>query len=360
MPRLFLRFHPDQRRVWAIVLLPLMGFAALTGWFFCRSAPREPVYGGKSLSQLLYDGDEDFIWIPNDVYGHIHDELWSRLTTSTGKALSSAEGPGSKSGAADAADGAQVGTNALPWLIQWMGRQPGRWDAIREWVGDHLPSRLGNWVSPSRGYVWGERHMRWHIAAFEGFTDLGTNAEPALPALSNLLVRTGGDLPLTWAMANIGPKGIAVLTNVLTTTNANLRDNAALALGLQYKRARPALPALVACVERQQASYHVLGAIGRIGGKEPRLVPALVNVLTATNLPPGAARDDSMVFLVLGLQRERARAAIPALLARYKAAPPAGADATRRLLRRVLRNISPAAERQLPAPGPGETSDDWP
>ena len=342
------------------MLLPLVVFVALIAGFFWSSAPPEPVYAGKPLSQLLYDGSPDFVWIPNDVYGHVHDELWNRLTNRTNDLTSAGVGPVSQASAAGRDEAAQIGTNALPCLVHWMGRQARAWDAVRDWVGDLLPAKLGARVSSSTVSIWGERQTRWHIAAFKGFTQLGAKAEPALPALSNLLARTGGDLPLTWAIANIGPKGLAVLTNALTTSNADLRDNAALALGLQYGRAKSALPALVTCVAQGAASYHVLGAIGRIGGEDPRLVPALIKRLEATGATAGTASEEAMALLVLGLQGERSQAAIPMLVTRYRTAPTADVDSTRRFLRRVLRAISPATEGELPAPGPGETSDDWP
>jgi len=145
----------------------------------------------------------------------------------------------------------------------------------------------------------------------------------------------------------------------LTSTNAQLRDQAALALGLGAAEASMALPALVECVGRGAASYHVLGAIGRIGGEDARLVPALVQLLAMTNAPSGGTFDEAMATLVLGLQGHRAQAAISVLRARYDSATTTGDGLNRKLLRRVLKSISPQ-EIHLPAPALGEEGEDWP
>jgi hypothetical protein len=350
------RTLPRQHRFLAVAFTVLL-LGALTAWRWHRTHPPEPVFGGKRLSEWLFPMAWDFDWIPNDVYGHIHDELWERLIhpsdSSPASAMATASGPG-------VAGPPHLDTNAIPWLIRWMGARPTRWDLVRHRLADHLPDRLAKLMDPFPATRWGERHIRWHVAACEGFTLLGTNATTALPALSNLLSSTtNADLPLTSAIANIGPQGIAVLTNALTSTNAQRRDQAALALGLHYAEAGMALPVLVGCVERGVASYHVLGAIGRIGGEDPRVVPALVRLLTMTNLPPGGALDQAMAILVLGLQGHRAQAAIPLLQARYESAIATGDIINRKLLRRVLICISPH-KIQLPPPAPGEAGDDWP
>lgn len=347
---------PRHRSFLAVAFTVLL-LGALAGWRWRLAHPREPDYGGKRLSEWFYPTAWDFNWIPNDVYGHIHHEFWDRQVH-----------PSDSSPAATMAMGFEprigepphLDVNAIPWLIRWMGERPTRWDRIRHQAASRLPTRLAKWMDPFPATMWGERHIRWHIAAYEGFIFLGTNAMTALPALSNLLSSiTNVDLPLTCAIANTGPQGMAVLTNALTSTNAQLRDQAALALGLQYAKASMALPALVGCAERGIASYQVLGAIGRIGGEDPRLVPALVRLLTMTNVPPGGAVDEAMAILLLGLQGHQAQAAIPVLRARYESATATGDIVNRKLLRRVLKCIS-TQEIQLPPPAPGEEGDDWP
>jgi hypothetical protein len=217
---------------------------------------------------------------------------------------------------------------------------------------------LGGFFYPYHSRDFTERQ---NVAAFDGFSILGTNAEPALPALSNMLFRGREDLQLTWAIANIGPKGIALLTDALTLTNAHLEEAAALALGLKYQQARSAVPALVDCVERGSAGYDVLGALGRIGCDDPRLVPALMRLLEAEDARANPRVNTAMAFLLLGLQCEKARVAAPLVIAEYRLLEgDAIAAANRRFYRRILNAIAPDLETQLPPRPPDEESGTWP
>jgi hypothetical protein len=349
------RLLPRPCLLTAVALMVLM-LVVLIGWHWSRTEAEEPLYGGKRLSEWLYPTLPDFVWIPNDVYGHIHNELWERLVDPSEPARFPVTGWGIDPSTRQPL---HLDTNAIPWLIRWMGARPSPWERLRHQIADHLPARLGTWIDSSARTVAMARHYRWQVAAFEGFTSLSTNATAALPALSNLLFRADATMPLTFAIGNIGPEGLGLLTNVLTRAKAPLRDDAALSLGLHYAEATMALPALVRCVERGEASYQVLGAIGRIGGENSRLVPALVTWLNATNTPPGVEFDEDMAILVLGLQGPRARAALPALRSRYLQASAAGDQNDCKLLRRVLKKIAPN-EDLLPPPGPGEDSTEWP
>ncbi len=316
---------------------------------------------GQPLSVWLHAVDPDDYWIPNDVYGHIHDELWVRLigpSEVSGTTTDGTRNPWS----AIWSQGTQVrlGTHTLPWLIRWMETRPTGWDRVAGSISRWLPASLARHVYPYSEMAWGSRATRWHIAAFRGLSLMGTNAEPALPALSQLLARDDADLPLTWAIAQIGPSGVAVLTRELSGTTVERRDRAALALGLEYKESAGAMPALVECVERGEVSYHVLGAIGRIGGTDARLVPALIRWLESTNAPAHGTMGADMALLLLGLQRDGARAAAPFVIRQHRAACLSGTDAERRLLRRVLLHISPDDMGKLPPAQAGEESDDWP
>ena len=69
-----------------------------------------------------------------------------------------------------------------------------------------------------------------------------------------------------------------------------------------------------------------------------------------------------MAVLLLGLQGPAASNAVPVLIRLHGATPETvnPIDSERRLLRRVIRVISPESERQLPPPQPRDESDDWP
>jgi hypothetical protein len=344
------------RRVWQATVVVLVSIVVL---LLVSERPREPGYAGKTLTQWLLNTNAGWVWIPNDVYGHIHDELWSVVSGQDSE--TNFTGPVSWK-LVPAADDLcmavkHIGTNGIPRLIQLISSSPSPWARIRGAIADRLPDKLGEFFYPYQSRDVAERRK---VAGFDGFTILGTNAEPALPALSNLLFRGREDLQLTWAIANIGPKGIALLTDALTRTNAHRRDEVALALGLKHQQAKSAVPALVDCVERGNAGYDVLGALGRIGCDDPRLVPALVHLL---EISPRAnpILDKQMAFLVLGLQRERARVAAPLVIAEYRLLEgDAIAAANRRFYRGILRAIAPDLETQLPPRPPDEESRSWP
>jgi hypothetical protein len=330
--------------------------------FLVSERRNEPRYAGRTLTQWLLKTNADWIWIPNDAYGHIHDELWSVVsgqdseTNLTGPVSWELNPPTGEACLAVR----HIGTNGIPRLIQLISARPSPWAAIRRGIAERLPGKFGEVFYPFHSRDFSERQ---NAAAFEGFTILGTNAEPALTALSNLLFQGSEQLELTWAIANIGPKGVAVLTNALTRTSgrAPSRDAAALALGLKYHQARSAVPALVDCVERGNATYDVLGALGRIGCDDPRLMPALMRVLEAKDAPANAKVDNAMLFLLLGLQREKARVAAPLAIAEYRLLQgDANAAANRRFYRRILRVIAPDLETQLPPRPPDEESGPWP
>jgi hypothetical protein len=223
-------------------------------------------------------------------------------------------------------------------LIEWMSASDSSVDRLRKSIADRLPNacyRFRQFVFP--GGYWQTRVMRRHIAAHDGFVILGTNAEPALPALSNLFFQGHADMPLAWAISGIGPKGIGLLTDALASPDRSLRDEAALALGLQGDRDRTAMPALVSCVKQGRGSYSVLGAIGRIGGNPEIVVPALINVLQGPDKPPPGSLEESMSIVILGIHRERARPAVPLLLKLHET----GTPETMHVIRRALKNIAP-------------------
>jgi len=361
--------------VWQSTVVILLAIVIL---FIVSERPNEPSYDGRTLTQWLLNTNANWVWIPNDLYGHVHDELWYKLWnpgavhgSTQNELCSDVVGQDRGTNFAEAVSWKivpageelchavnHIGTNGIPRLIQLISSRPSTWAKMRDAIVERLPEELGERFYPRDSRNFAERK---NVAAFDGFTILGTNAEPALPALSNLLFRADGQLPLTWAIANVGPKGIALLTNALTRAKTYpQRAEVALALGLKYQQARSAVPALVDCVERGHASYEVLGALGRIGCDDPRLVPALVHLL---EISPRAnpILDKQMAFLVLGLQRERARVAARLVIAEYRLLEgDATAAANRRFYRRILRAIAPDLETQLPPRPPDEDSGTWP
>jgi hypothetical protein len=313
--------------------------SVLVGVALWRSSiPGEPVHAGRTLTQWLYPTDPDFEWISNDLYDHIHDALLEDLESGepwlpirTAAPLAPPE-----TSPAHAAVRA-IGTNAIPWLVDWMGAGPRPWERFRGFVNRHLamPRFHPGGLPPVE---------RRHVAALEGFLALGELAEPALPALSNLLCRPNPGLPLTQAIAAVGPAGIDVLTNALASGREDVRELAALSLGLEGPTAASAVPMLLTLIERGEAGYHVLGALGRIGCQPHQAVPPLRRQLD--RVLAGEADDPcGMTVLLLGLCGEAARPAVPRLRQLYEQS---GA-VERRPIQAALQRIDPAAATRLPA-----------
>lgn len=345
--------------VWGIFFVTVLAmFLSPTSWIG---------YERRTDVGKLFNSEPDFVWIPNDVYGHVHDELWNllvlKMAATDGEAWDSFKQMDRARSWHLTEPVIQIDSKAVPELVALMSSSNlTAGESLRRSVAGHFTGRIHEWIYPFDVSMWGDPATRRHIAAFRGFTALGTNAEPALPALSNLLASGTCDFPLTWAIANIGQQGMALLTNTLSAADPNVRELAALALGLQGRRGTPAIPALMECVRRGQARYQVLGALGRLGCDDPALAPLLVRELKREQALESPASDDSMAFLVLGLMGERARDAAPLVEAKYREAmKDPGAISARRFYRRILAAIAPDQAGKLPPPRDAdELSVSWP
>ena len=174
------------------------------------------------------------------------------------------------------------------------------------------------------------------------FGILGTNAESALPALKEQLEGPRPDFELGCGIAGIGPRGGEALVDALQSTNGDTRDVAAFCLGEVGSTAELAIPALLNLVERDQASYHVLGAIGRLGGNPDVIVPVLTRYLER-GTAKGAGWEPAMAILVLGLFGEKAQPCVPVLAKLY----PSTEATTRQVIRMVLHHINPGDSERL-------------
>jgi hypothetical protein len=86
-----------------------------------------------------------------------------------------------------------------------------------------------------------------------------------------------------------------------------------------------------------------------------------MRLLEAEDARANPKADTAMAFLLLGLQREKARVAAPLVIAEYRLLEgDAIAAANRRFYRRILRVIAPDLETQLPPRPPDEESGTWP
>jgi hypothetical protein len=345
----------DARNPRTLFWLMLAGaVVAALGWFGLLS--REPVYQGKTLTDWLYDKTVSQ-FMPNDIYGHIHNELWEAVVAG-GYAARKSESNSSylTNTPEDPAIAAtrQIGTNAIPRVLDLSASRPGLLERGQDLIGPKLP-RLANFLYQKQMFQTAEGRR---IAAWKGFCALGTNAESALPTLTKMLQRPDADFLLGCTIAVIGPKGRRVLLDALTNGDSGAIDVAAFCLGNDSGARASAVPALVRLIKRPrgEASYQVLGAIGRLGGDPELVIPALTRFLEGTE-PAGGFITESMAMLVLGLYGEQSRSAVPVLLKHYEDPD----TSTRQLIRVVLKHIDPEHVEQLlgRAPSPKDDEDPW-
>ena len=86
-----------------------------------------------------------------------------------------------------------IGTNALPYLVKWLGYERPVWKSRLAARYKKLPHRMinrsvENWLS-------GAREERLMGAAFLGFGILGPDAAPAVPELTRVMQNTNSALP---------------------------------------------------------------------------------------------------------------------------------------------------------------------
>jgi HEAT repeat protein len=212
--------------------------------------PREPVYDGETLSY----------WME-----HYHRASAGSLMLVNPSAREAVR---------------TAGTNALPYLIQWMKR----------------PARgSGDVNCPS-----------W---ALHGFEVLGPEAKPAIPELVDLLGKCGNYPDL--ALAAIGPDAVPAITNVLAT-NRNFRAHFAAcgALSCMGANAESAVPCLVGCLKRPYPGV-AARALAAVGHNRPgEIIPALVEALERSGGYEAVEMADA-----LGSFGPAAADAVPALLA---------------------------------------------
>jgi hypothetical protein len=117
-----------------------------------------------------------------------------------------------KTNSSDAEAVRKIGTNALPTLMNII--------SVEQWSRKRV---LGKLKSLDFREAAGNKNIPTEVfrgLAVDGFAVLGTNAEPAIPQLKRLLYNNPECRPeVSCALAQIGPKGFAVLTNAMNDDN---------------------------------------------------------------------------------------------------------------------------------------------
>jgi len=246
---------------------------------------KEPEYQGKKLSEWL------------EAYRS------ANVTKATGAAQEQA---------ADAVR--HIGTNALPFLIEWIGYQPTAWRIKFTGALTRLPGPLKR-ARPAR-------LLRVPVArakeAICGFTILEKQAAPAVPALTELLQDWKSEdraSHVIVALGCVGERGLPPLVAALTNSAAPMwyRSKAASELADPVEMVGTnmswAVRVLVPCLQDRAVGSLVARVLGRWKLAPEEAVPALAKCLRSSQF---ATRAEALT--ALGKFGAEASSAVPDLL----------------------------------------------
>jgi HEAT repeat protein len=139
---------------------------------------------------------------------------------------------------------------------------------------------------------------------------LGPKALPALPRLEEMLGDEHTLRPASLAIAYMGPEGVRVLTNALSSTNPVIRRECMEALSSGQSGGAMAIPVLISSLRDQDVVIQGRAALAlAVIREEPSVaIPALTEMLTKTN----SARHEAVI--ALGQYGPMATSAVPMLL----------------------------------------------
>jgi HEAT repeat protein len=241
-----------RRKVLIGVICLVMAAAAA---LLCLSSrDRQPYYGGRSLEE----------WI----------ETFGRQ-----------EAAGEQSEEARRAV-LQIGTNALPSLLDWIAYQPAPWRDSIAGILDRLPKPIGN-STLLRSAVSDERRQARCVLAESGFRILQEQAAPAIPELARMLYAAPTlQYRATFVLESLGTNGLSFLIEVLAETNYPGRCFVVDAISLmryQGTNGRPAVPILIRCIQDKDTRLAIaaINALGCLHLDVPAVVPALTNAFAS-------------------------------------------------------------------------------
>jgi HEAT repeat protein len=261
---------------WRKLLVPAAIFAAILA-IILALPPQEPKYGGRTLSEWIRDSGPRLSPEPE-----------------TARAIEAVR---------------HIGTNALPWLIEWLNyKEPPAWKLKLLAASAKLPPWLQNRVLPN--FLLDRSYQVRRRLALDGFLILGPQASPAVPDL--LKIR---DPWSTGALESIGLASLEPTLGVLTNraNSPTLRATAANWLGSideKFELTR-VVPVLAQCVRESQPSVAKESAKALVKlGAEPELTVSFF----ADLLQHGDVISRCEAAENLRVLHEKARAAVPALV----------------------------------------------
>jgi HEAT repeat protein len=169
----------------------------------------------------------------------------------------------------------QIGTNGLPALLDLVSVV----ERNRRSVAKRIKSQ-----DMREGLRGSNPEFREAVRgmAVDGFGILGTNAEPAIPQLTKLL---HGDpdcqLDVTRALIRVGPKGFAVLTNILNDPRDGTRNTLIWVIGEEGGNDRAVTELLIQALKDPDWSNRGNAAKFLKGKDASLVVPALIPLLDA-------------------------------------------------------------------------------
>lgn len=262
-----------------IVFVPLM--------LISRSDDAEPKYQGRTLSGWLAD---------IEVYSsHPDRESPSFLQTSNAVV--------------------QIGTNGLPFLMEWIQYEPSiRYRVFWQAVINVL-NLLPRWAVSTSFADWAESSWRFQRAGAAGYAleVLGPDLNPVIPQLAEIAKSSRSDWS-RWrairALRAAGPQAWDEIVDVVAATNSLGSGQALSGLDGMGTNARPALPALIHHL--QSFTNYSAEVAARVLGElqlEPELtVPALTSALASPD-----SRLQIAAAKALAKFGERGSSALPAL-----------------------------------------------
>lgn len=227
----------------------------------CVSRSQQPVYDGKTLSEWLSDVENEK---PNETNAQAREAI------------------------------RQIGTNALPFLLEEISAPGEIWDRVD---GTNI------YCKSQEAYK-----RRFNIGV--GFKILGPIAKPAIPALVDLLNQGNNPESAADALTEVDPQIAAIaLTHALTNKSTDRRIAAAGSLVFVGTNADIAVSNLIQCLKSQPYEKCVMEAtLGEIHSRPDITVPALIEAYSDKDLQ---VRVESI--RALGEFGKAAASAVPAL-----------------------------------------------
>jgi len=177
-----------------------------------------------------------------------------------------------------------IGTNGLLFLLEWINyEEPGRLSQLRRSAKfrravDNLPipNALKDRLREDKQSFRAER-------AADAFATLGRIAEPVIPDLMKALNQGSAkrSARAARALANTGPRALAPLLSVLTNQNTPARRFVAGYIYHLGTNAQPAIPALIACLDDPSPSVAdaAIFSLGELRLEPELTIPGLIHCL---------------------------------------------------------------------------------